>query len=49
MTRDDVITLFKAWRGAGLRPPVDKNSVMETLRSNPFLCCPLRYLRGLLP
>ena len=29
MTRDDVITLFKAWRGAGLRPPVDKNSVEQ--------------------
>lgn len=29
MTRNDVITLFKAWRGAGLRPPVDKNSVEQ--------------------
>ena len=29
MTRDDVIALFKAWRGAGLRPPMDKNSVEQ--------------------
>ena len=29
MTRDDVIALFRAWRGAGLRPPVDKNSVEQ--------------------
>ena len=29
MTRDDVINLFKSWRGAGLRPPMDKNSVEQ--------------------
>ena len=29
MTRDDVINLFRTWRGAGLRPPMDKNSIEQ--------------------